>query len=88
MTEKIETRVYISFDDSSRNPTYAGMDGALLVLGPSESDHNPCGDDEMIEKHDLIPTTPGGLRFFARAFGFDVGVDNDGQMILYTGITE
>ena len=78
--------LYVSFDDSRNDPTYCPADTCVLIIGPSDSDHNPCTIDRATAICDLIPTDEDNLRAFATMYGWDVQVDNEGQLMLYTGI--
>lgn len=80
------TNLYLSMNDSRRDPTYSAAETCVLVVGPSDCANNPCSDENAQQVCDLIPTDEMNLRIFADMYGWDIGMDNEGQMILYTGI--
>ncbi|NDB82600.1 MAG: hypothetical protein EB127_07645 [Alphaproteobacteria bacterium] len=76
--------LYVSFNDSKVDPTYASADEALLVSGSDNADNNPCVNGDPIS----VPVMPKGYEeivTYANLIGWGVGYDNDGQLILYTG---
>lgn len=79
------TALYVSFNDSVSNPTYAALDGCSLVLGESECE-NPCKNDNIIDKVSLVPDNHEEMKKFCELMGYDYGYDNNGQLIIYTGM--
>ena len=81
---------FVSFNDYDSDPTYAVAEGSLLVFASeSEEDwnENPCVSEGAVSTP-LFPKTPADLEGFARFFGFSLERDNEGQLILYTGIVD
>lgn len=79
--------IYISFDDSSSNPTYTSADVALLVEGSETDDNeNPAADVNVVLSAPVLPSNIEELQAFARLQGWGLEFDNEGQAILYTGI--
>lgn len=77
--------IYVCFDDSSKDPTFTNADNAYLV-DSSYEDGNPCVDDNVNKKVSLIPSSYDDIKIFASIMGWNVETDNDGQVILYTGV--
>ena len=74
--------LYVSFDDSSHDPTYSFADACLLVEAP-ESDGNPCTTPARTAP--LIPSSAKELRRWAEMLGWTVEESN-GQLIVRTSI--
>lgn len=81
---KVATALYVSLNDSS-NPTYAALDGCSLVLGEPECE-NPCKEDNIIDKAPLVPQNHEEMKKFCDLMGYDYEHDNEGQLIIYTGM--
>jgi len=81
--------LYVSFNDSLRDPTYASAEDCNLVGRNTDSgdDENPCvgKNGKSFLSTPLIPETRSEIRRFATLMGWDVQTDNEGQLILYTG---
>lgn len=87
--DKDRTSFFVSHDDSRNDPTYGSLYGMLLVEGHASSEEdgdNPCAESIMIRKCDLVPVDEDGIYMLARAFGYEVMVDDEGQLLLATGI--
>ena len=79
--------LYVCFDDSDYDPTYIGVDAALLVESDVDPDTgNPCARGFTLREVSVLPHSKDEIEIFASIMGWDVGVDNDGQIILYTGV--
>ena len=75
---------YVCFDDSDSDPTYSPASSAYLVEGDNANGGNPCSFANSKKTVSVLPQTPNEIREFANFMGWDVGMDNDGQLIIYT----
>ena len=82
--------LYVVFDDSNTDPTYSPADGVSLVLSKETEDDfsGPMAPYREPEAVPLVPRTAEELLTFARFMGWCVGEDNEGQLVIYTGISE
>jgi len=79
--------LYVCFDDSTNDPTYTHADSAFLVESESDgSEGNPCAEECVRRAVPILPNRLEEIEVFASIMGWSVGYDNDGQVILYTGI--
>jgi len=78
--------LYIAFSDSQNDPTYTLASEAVLVESDGEG-YNPCVG-ENIKRAFVLPENVEQLKALASMHGWDWGFDNDGQLILYTGMKE
>jgi hypothetical protein len=79
--------LYVAFNDSKIDPTYTSASEAFLVESDGEGDENPCVG-ENIKQVSVLPENVQQLKTLASMHGWDWGLDNDGQLILYTGMKE
>lgn len=77
--------LFISFNDSSKDPTYASLEDCTIVHGYDDGD-NPCSEDSIIEDCPVAPQNLEEMKAFAKMMGWGIEFDNDGQAILYTGV--
>lgn len=82
--------LFISFDDSRRDPTYASAFECMLVqVSNPDIDSNPCSEEAIAKTKatqiPLVPSTEEELRKFAKMFGWTVKV-KAGTMILVTDV--
>lgn len=77
--------VYVSFDDSPSDPTYSFADAVVLVESDGTGD-NPCVGEGVKRIVPVLPSTDADIRAFADIMGWGVGMDNEGQLILYTDV--
>lgn len=82
---KNDTHLYVSFNDGS-DPTYASLDDCTLVLGLRDCSDNPCKKETLIEEVSLVPDNHEEMVKFCELMGYDYAHDNDGQLIIYTGM--
>lgn len=78
--------IYVSFDESDNDPTYANANSVILVES-NDTGENPCVGEAVKRVAPILPDNSVEIRAFASIMGWDVGVDNDGQIILYTGVS-
>lgn len=78
--------IYVSFNDSSVDPTYANGDDVTLVESNYQED-NPCVND-VVRSAPVLPANLEELKAFASIQGWDLQFDHEGQAILYTGINK
>lgn len=76
--------LYVSFDDSNTDPTYANADSVYLVDAPSSEDGNPCVSDNA-RTIPLFPSNKADLQTFAEFFGWEVREEN-GKMVIVTDV--
>lgn len=76
--------LYVSFDDSGKDPTYQCADLVLLVAS-TETDGNPCVSDSAVSTP-LIPTDLEEMTRLADILGWEVFFDEDGRACLKTDI--
>lgn len=87
MEAKANMGMYVCFNDSEGDPTYAGVDNAWLVESNLEAgEGNPCSKHHAERAVPIIPVTSLEVRMFAEMLGWSVDTDNDGQLIIYTGV--
>jgi|LakMenEpi03Aug12_release.lakeMendotaPanAssembly.Ray.scaffolds.fasta_scaffold161799_3 hypothetical protein len=80
------TDLFVCFNDSDSDPTYASAYDAHFVIGYSDGDENPCGEDNALDKCPVVPKNIEELRRFADMLGWNLEFDNEGQAVLYTGM--
>ncbi len=78
--------LYVCFDDSLNNPTYAPLDTTYVVEGPDEYDDNPCNHFHHLDHAPVCPINMGEASNFARLMGWEVVVEN-GKVSFRTGIS-
>lgn len=77
--------LYVSFDDSSNDPTYTFADAALLVEVQGEHDgDNPCVASGA-RSVPILPATPDEIRLYCQMQGWTVEV-REGKLIIDTGV--
>lgn len=77
--------LYISFNDSSNDPTYIDADCAMLVDSPGNGGYsNPCVHKDA-QSVSVLPSSEIEIRAFADMLGWAVETDNEGQLVIYTG---
>lgn len=71
--------LYVCFDDSLSNPTYAPLDTAYVVEGPDTYDDNgnPCNHFHHLEHAPTCPTTLQEAMAFARLMGWELVIANE-----------
>lgn len=79
--------LYVSFNDDSDDPTYASASSASLVLADGNTDDNPCAS-RTARHAPCAPRTADEIQAFAAVMGWAVEHDNDGNLVLYPGVTE
>lgn len=77
--------LYVCFNDSVSDPTYTGVDSAILVES-YEQDSNPCSVGKTKREVPIMPRSISDIEDFAAIMGWSVETDNNGQVILYTGM--
>jgi hypothetical protein len=77
--------LYVCFNDSSTDPTYDSADVVTLVESNGE-DGNPCVGAGVKRIVPVLPSSDAEIRAFADIMGWGVGMDNEGQLILYTNV--
>jgi hypothetical protein len=76
--------LYVAFDDSTSDPTYANAEFAYLVSANSEADTNPCASKEAVWVS-VAPNKESELRQYAELMGWKVKEKN-GVFVLVTNI--
>ena len=77
--------LYVCFDDSPHDPTYSSADNAWLVES-DDGDGNPCAQGRAKREVPILPTNLEQIETFASIMGWSVETDNEGQVVLYTGV--
>lgn len=77
--------LYVSFDDSTNDPTYTSADFVMLVESEDEDGENPCVADGA-KSTPLIPMTVAEARVFADMMGWTVSMNGDGNVVFTTSI--
>ena len=57
-----------------------------MVLGNAEYKGNPCSENDIIDEVSLVPQNHEEMKKFCELMGYDYGYDNNGQLIIYTGM--
>ena len=82
-------QVYISFNDSRNDPTYSDLNGCSMVEHDhtlvEDEDANPCVEGVTQEVEFPILEIEQA-KAFASMMGWGYAFDNEGQILLYTGI--
>lgn len=78
---------YVCLDDNAINPTYTVANKAFLIES-NEENYNPCARNFTKREVSVMPKNIDDLKIFADIMGWSVETDNDGQVILYTGMQE
>lgn len=80
--------LFVSFQDSSIDPTYALSDDVLLVESDAtDDDENPCVGRSVRRTAPVAPMTATEIEAFASIMGWAVETDNDGNLVLYPGVS-
>ncbi len=80
--------LFVSFQDSNSDPTYALSDDVLLVESDAtDDDDNPCVGRSVRRTAPVAPMTATEIQAFASIMGWAVETDNDGNLVLYPGVT-
>lgn len=79
--------LYVCFDDSPHDPTYTSADSAWLV-DSDDGDGNPCAPGRANRKVPILPSNLEEIEAFASIMEWSVETDNEGQIILYTGVNK
>jgi hypothetical protein len=74
--------LYVSFDDGN-DPTYGQAENMSLV---EVDDVESPIDSKTAVRVPMLPRTGDEVVKFASMLGWDAAIDNDGQIILCTGI--
>lgn len=82
----MNNHLFVSFDDSDNDPTYASADTVYLVLADVNVDENPCVGEGVMAKCPIIPVTPEEAVAFAHMLGFTIKYNDDGEVVIKTGI--
>jgi len=82
----MNNHVFVSFDDSDNDPTYASADTVYLVLADGDFDENPCVGEGVMAKCPIIPVTAEEAVSLANILGFSAKRNEDGEIVFYTGI--
>lgn len=78
--------LYICFDDSDSDPTYSAASAAYLVEGDSTNGENPCSFENAKRTVSVLPNNLTEIEEYAEIMGWNVGIDADGTVVLYTNI--
>jgi len=79
--------IFVSLEDSSHDPTYASADDVVVVDSSIDvSEGNPCVGEGVKKLAPVLPSTLDEIRAYASIIGWSVEFDNEGQMVLYTGV--
>jgi hypothetical protein len=81
--------LFVSFQDSSIDPTYSLADDVLLVESDAtdDDDDNPCVGRSVRRTAPVAPMTATEIQAFASIMGWAVETDNDGNLVLYPGVS-
>ena len=86
------SEIYVCFNDSPSDPAYNPAQDSFLVVPNSNSyedvNGNPCSPKNIYRKVPIIPDTLEELRDFCSIMGWGLDFDEEGQAVLYTGITK
>ncbi len=78
--------LYVCFDDSDNDPTYAPVTSAYLVQSDSNIDGNPCSLGNSAKVVSVIPSNVLEIEDFASILGWTVSVDEFGKVVIHTDI--
>ena len=82
----MDKNLYVCFNDSENDPTYASVYDAWLVESNYDSGNgNPCAVGRGCEIP-ILPINYNDVMMFARIMGWRVELDADDRVILHTDI--
>ncbi len=82
--------LFVSFQDDSTDPTFTAADDAVLVESRYEyvdNADNPCVGRSVRRTAPVAPRTADEIEAFAAVMGWSVETDNDGNLVLYPGVS-
>ena len=68
--------LYVCFDDSLSNPTYAPLGTTYVVEGPDTYDNNPCNHFQHLDHAPVCPINAREAAAFARLMSWEVVITN------------
>lgn len=79
--------LYVCFDDSVNNPTYAPLDTTFIVEGPDtyDNDSNPCNHFHHLDHAPVCPIDHREAYAFAQLMGWEYVIEN-GRVCFRTNI--
>ena len=77
--------VFVSFNDGS-DPTFTDANEVSLVYSVDNTAYNPCAPKNVSESCPVLPKTNDDIIQFCRFAEWDYDYDNNGQLIIYTGV--
>jgi hypothetical protein len=80
--------LFVSFQDSSTDPTYALADDVVLVESSDDDDNNPCVGRSVRRTAPVAPMTAEEIRAFAMVMGWSWETHRDGTLVLSTGVQD
>lgn len=78
--------LFVSFQDSDNDPTFAPSGDAVLVDSRDDDAYNPCVGRGVRRTAPCVPRTADEIEAFASVMGWAVETDNDGNLVLYPGV--
>lgn len=80
--------IFVSFNDSSRDPTYAEAEGCSLVMTPDipGDDSNPCIEtpERKVQRVPILPDSPAEIELFCEIMGWETSYDDGGMLCIRT----
>lgn len=79
--------LFVSFNDSSKDPTYASLDDCTIVHGVDDG-NNPCSENNIIEECPIAPKNIEELEKFVDMIGWRLEFDADGKAVIHTDMED
>jgi len=78
--------LFVSFQDSDNDPTFAPGTSAVLVDSRDDDAYNPCVGSAVRRTAPVAPRTADEIEAFASVMGWAVEHDNEGNLVIYPGV--